>query len=469
MFLQVRAFYPPPNVATCRWSTQSRDSGRRKATHSARKGSQGGVTRAVVSPAGSATRSEAETLAGRAGHASSAVSVVLPCLNEVRAVGACVTEALDAMAAAGYSGEVVVVDNGSSDGSAAAARRAGARVVREERRGYGRALRTGIAHSRGDVVVMADCDGTYDLRNVARLVDPVARGESDVVVGSRLNGTSRHSMPLLHRYVGTPALTLLISQVTGGLRLSDSQSGFRAFRRRDALALGLRSSGMEFASEMLVNASRAGYRITEVPTRYSERIGESKLNTFPDGWRHLRLICLLAPQLLMTLIGVVLFCAGLAVTMAGFIWPSGVSIGSMRWQPVFFGGIALILGVQAFVTGLMLAELGLRDGSGRPGLAFMGASSFHRRCKLAGACAALTGLGLDAFLLIRWLDGVPFSRGMVLAGMAQSLLICGGSIASFAMLANAMARFRLGNNRAEEEVLGTMTSDTTSRSRERGV
>lgn len=396
------------------------------------------------------------------------VSVVLPCLNEVDAVGSCVTQALSALAAAGYEGEVVVVDNGSSDGSAAAAVAAGARVVREGRRGYGRALRTGIAHARGDVVVMADCDGTYDLSNLALLVAPVARGDADMVLGSRLGGISRGSMPVLHRYLGTPALTLLVSQVTGGLRLTDSQSGFRAFRRCDAVALQLRSNGMEFASEMLVKASRAGHRIAEVPTRYSERIGTSKLNTFPDGWRHLRLICLLAPQLLLTMIGAALLIAGLAVTLAGFIWPSGVTIGSVRWQPVFFGGIALILGVQALVTGLMLAELGLRDGSGRPGLAFMSAESFLRRCKLVGMAAALTGLGLDAFLLVRWIDGAAFSRALALAGLAQSLIICGGSIASFGLLAHGVARFRLTHAADEEDnvvhaeeafLLGTRASD----------
>ena len=363
------------------------------------------------------------------------------------------------MVRAGYRGEIVVVDNGSDDGSADAARAAGARVVHEARRGYGRALRAGIAHSRGDVVVMADCDGTYDLDNLALLVDPVARGEADIVVGSRLDGASRQSMPFLHRYVGTPALTLLVSQVTGGLRLSDSQSGFRAFRRRDALALRLRSTGMEFASEMLVSASRAGHRIAEVPTRYRERIGTSKLNTFPDGWRHLRLICLLAPQLLLTLSGAAVFSAGVAVTLAGFIWPSGVSIGSVRWQPVFFGGIALILGVQALVTGLMLAELGLRDGNGRPGLAFMAVESFQRRCKQVGIGAAVTGLGLDAFLLVRWLEALPFSRAIALAGLAQSLIICGGSIASFGALAHGMARFRLTNDGDEESFLLGTRSD----------
>lgn len=382
--------------------------------------------------------------------AVTAVSVVLPCLNEVDAVGSCVSQARNAMAGAGYRGEILVVDNGSNDGSADAARAAGARVVREDRRGYGRALRTGIAHARGDVVVMADCDGTYDLDKLALLVDPVARGEADIVVGARLDGATRQSMPLLHRYIGTPALTLLVSQVTGGLQLSDSQSGFRAFRRRDALALRLRSNGMEFASEMLVSASRAGHRITEVPTRYSERIGTSKLNTFADGWRHLRLLCLLAPQLLLTLIGAVAFFAGAAVTLAGFIWPSGVSIGSVRWQPVFFGGIALILGVQALVTGLMLAELGLRDGSGRPGLAFMAAVSFQRRCKLVGIGLALAGLGLDAFLLVRWLEALPFSRALAFAGLAQSLIICGGSIASFGTLARATARFRRASDGDDE-------------------
>jgi len=165
------------------------------------------------------------------------VSVVLPCLNEADSVGLCVKEALDTMSGAGIAGEVVVVDNGSTDGSADVAEEAGARVVTESRRGYGRALRSGFDAARGDVVVMADADFTYDLQKIPTLVAPVVDGRADLVLGSRLDAATRRTMPILHRFVGTPVLSFLIGRACGGRVVGDSQSGFRAFRRQAVLAL----------------------------------------------------------------------------------------------------------------------------------------------------------------------------------------------------------------------------------------
>lgn len=216
------------------------------------------------------------------------VSVVMPCLDEAASVGRCVGAALGAFEACGFRGEVIVVDNGSSDGSAAVARAAGARVVTEPRRGYGSALRAGFAAAQGEVVVMADADSTYDFRQIGRLVDPVRAGDVDMMLGSRLD-SARATMPFLHRTVGTPVLSMLISRL-GGPRVTDSQSGFRAFRRAGLGALGLQASGMELASEMLLRAAQEGWRVSEVPVGYHKRIGESKLATIPDGFRHLRLI-----------------------------------------------------------------------------------------------------------------------------------------------------------------------------------
>src|SRR5438132_7906081 len=162
------------------------------------------------------------------------VSVVLPCLNEAGSVAKCVCEAIDTMADAGISGEIVVVDNGSTDGSRELAEAAGARVITESRPGYGRAVRTGIEASRGPIVVMGDADWSYDFTKLPLLVRPVQEGQADLVMGSRLNNATRRSMPVLHRYIGTPVLSFLIRRATGGLAVADSQTGYRAFRKETA-------------------------------------------------------------------------------------------------------------------------------------------------------------------------------------------------------------------------------------------
>ena len=181
------------------------------------------------------------------------VTVVLPCLNERDAVGLCVAQAIDAMKKAGLDNEVVVVDNGSTDGSAEVAAAAGARVIHEQRRGYGRALRTGFEQARGEVVVMADADGTYDLALIPEITRPVLAGETDLVLATRLDGATSETMPFLHRYVGTPVITFLTSRAGGRKLTRDSQTGYRAFRRDQMLGLGLAGTGMELASEMLIN------------------------------------------------------------------------------------------------------------------------------------------------------------------------------------------------------------------------
>jgi glycosyltransferase involved in cell wall biosynthesis len=190
---------------------------------------------------------------------SQTVAVVLPCLNERDAVGLCVRQARDALAAGGLDGEVIVVDNRSTDGSAEVAAAAGARVITEPCRGYGRALRTGFERTDADVVVMADADGTYDLSKLPLLVRPVLDGDADMALATRLDGATRESMPLLHRYLGTPVIAFLTSRACGRKVTGDSQTGYRAFRRDRMLGLGLRSDGMELASEMLIKAARGAY------------------------------------------------------------------------------------------------------------------------------------------------------------------------------------------------------------------
>jgi len=217
------------------------------------------------------------------------VSVVLPCLDEAEGVVTTVQEALQGLRSAGLIGHVVVIDNASTDDSAAAAAAAGATVMAEPQRGYGMAIRRGLQVARGDVVVLADADSSYDLRQLGDLVDRIVQG-ADVVVGTRSwDKLETGAMPWLHRRVGVPGLNLLLAAATGR-RFRDSQSGFRAFRREPFLRLGCTATGMEYASEMLLMAHRAGLRIDEVPVRFRRRTGVSKLRPVGDGLRHCRLL-----------------------------------------------------------------------------------------------------------------------------------------------------------------------------------
>ena len=368
------------------------------------------------------------------------VTVVLPCLNEEASVGRCVHEAAVALASAGLPSEVLVVDNNSTDRSVEVALAHGARVISECRPGYGSALRAGIEAALGEIVVMADADLTYDLSKIAQLVRPVADGSADIVLGERLSEAPRSTMSFLHRRVGTPALTLLVRRATNGLRVTDSQSGYRAFRRDAILDLGMTSVGMEFASEMLIRANRAGLRVIETSTGYRERIGEAKLNTFSDGWRHLRQILLLAPHLMLVTPGALLVAFGLAFLAVGLILPSGLSVGSLRWQPSFISGIALVVGVQGIVAGFVLAEQ-RRKVSGRSPSHSPKRPSVPAICLVIGVVIGIAGLGIDVGLFVVWLHlDHSFTRGVALAAMAQSLVIDGVSLAGFGMIYPMLAR-----------------------------
>lgn len=246
------------------------------------------------------------------------MSVVIPCLNEEGTVAICVRKALDAFRRSGASGEVIVVDNGSTDASAAAAEGAGARVVHESRRGYGSALLRGFREARGRYILMADADDSYDLAELPRFLDKLREGY-DLVMGSRLKGDIRPgAMPALHRYLGNPVLTMLI-RLMHKARISDSQCGMRAFRRELPQMLMLCSPGMEMASEIVVKAGRAGLKMTEIPISLHKTVaGRSpKLRPWRDGWRHLRLILMFAPEWLFALPGIVFICLGLALLFFG--------------------------------------------------------------------------------------------------------------------------------------------------------
>ncbi len=351
------------------------------------------------------------------------VSVILPCLNEEESIAETIGEAWQGLEAGQYHGEVVVVDNGSTDRSVALAIEAGARVVCEEERGYGAALRRGIAEAQGDVGVMADADLTYDLPNLGRIVARVEDG-ADLALACRLDGLNSDSMPLLHRLLGTPVLSWILRRVTRGeVTVRDSQSGYRAFDLRRIRELRLQGTGMEFASEMLFQASLSSYRVDEIRLPYRPRVGESKLNTFQDGLRHLKLITLLAPRVALLWPAVLLLTVGLGLTFASLVQPGALHIGAASWQPVFFGPISLVLASLLGVSYLVMQIASpLRPLPATPNM--------HRRLRTrankVGLALTASGVAINGLLFTRWVTGsAPWSRSLALAGLAQALILAG--------------------------------------------
>jgi glycosyltransferase involved in cell wall biosynthesis len=277
------------------------------------------------------------------------LSVIIPCLNEAENIEQCVSAALSAMELAGIDGEVIVADNDSEDGSAELAREAGAHVVHEPRRGYGSAYIAGFREASGTFIVMADADLTYDFAEIPRFLAELEDG-ADMVVGNRMENIHPGAMPWLHRYIGNPLLSRFLNLLfhTG---IRDAHCGMRAFRRDRLELLALRTTGMEFASEMIVRAAKEKLDIREVSIEYHPRGGESKLSSFRDGWRHLRFLLLHSPNHLFIFPGALMAALGglVSLTVLGHI-----DVLRRQWDlhTLIGGSLLLIVGVQLLGLGL---------------------------------------------------------------------------------------------------------------------
>jgi len=357
------------------------------------------------------------------------VSVVMPCLNEADSVALCVAQARAALDGAGLTGEVVVADNGSTDGSPELAEQAGARVVRVAERGYGAAYLGGLGAARGKYLVMGDADGTYPFSEIPAFVAKLRAGD-DLVIGSRFAGTIMPgAMPWLHRYIGNPVLTGILS-VFFGQRVSDAHCGMRALTREANERMGLRTTGMEYASEMIAMAIRQGLRVGEIPIVYSPRAGESKLRSFRDGWRHLRFMLLLSPTPLFLAPGLAMVALGLA--MLAVLLPGPLRIGALNFDFhfMFVASALAILGVQLVVLGLAAkafarAELHVND----RWLGFLDRWFTLERGLLVGGAVLAAGIGVNGWILSDWLGagrGTLFAVRPALVGL--TLLVVGAQL-----------------------------------------
>jgi glycosyltransferase involved in cell wall biosynthesis len=276
------------------------------------------------------------------------LTVVMPCLNEAETVATCVRKAVKFIADSGIDGEVVVADNGSTDGSQKLAEDAGARVVPVSDKGYGNALMGGILAARGEYVIMGDADDTYDFTDLMPYVTALRQG-ADLVMGNRFKGgIAPGAMPPLHRYLGTPVLSF-IGRLFFPSKIGDFNCGLRGFRRDSVVELGLQATGMEFASEMIVKAALANQKIEEVPTTLGTggRTRPPHLHTWRDGWRHLRFLMLYSPRWLFFIPGMVLLIAGLGLGGAIEVGPLKIGGATLDVDTLVACGAMVDIGFQA--------------------------------------------------------------------------------------------------------------------------
>jgi glycosyltransferase involved in cell wall biosynthesis len=352
------------------------------------------------------------------------VSVVIPCLNEAQNIEQCVTAALASLRRMGVRGEVIVADNGSHDGSAELATAAGARVVHESRRGYGSAYLAGFAASRGRYIVMADADLTYDFNDIPRFVMALQEG-AEMAIGDRMDNIKPGAMPWLHRYVGNPLLTGLLNALfkTG---VNDAHCGMRAVRRDVLERLDLRTTGMEFASEMVIRASKENLRIAEFPIAYHPRGGESKLASFRDGWRHLRFLLVHSPTHLFIVPGTLL--AGLGALIVALVG-GGLEVAGRSWgiHALIGGAMLMIVGTQVVALGLCAHAYGTYFmGERDPWFDRMRARLRLEHGLLLGGVFMLGGLAMGAVIVATWIShGLGSLSDERLAVIAASLLIVG--------------------------------------------
>jgi glycosyltransferase involved in cell wall biosynthesis len=352
------------------------------------------------------------------------VSVVIPCLNEAENIESCVTAALEAIVRMGVHGEVVVADNNSEDDSARLAEAAGARVVVEPRRGYGSAYLAGFAASRGRYIVMADADLTYDFKEIPRFVAELEAG-AELVMGDRMDNIQPGAMPWLHQYIGNPILTGLLNLFfrTG---INDAHCGMRALRRDVLPRLDLRTTGMEFASEMVIRASKENLKIAEFPIEYHPRGGESKLSSFRDGWRHLRFLLVHSPNHLFIGPGALLAGLGTIIVVAV---GAGLDFFGRAWgvHALIGGALLMIVGTQVLALGLCAHAYGTYFmGEKDPWFDRMRARFRLEHGLLLGGAFVLVGVVLGGLILATWIaHGFGSLADEHLAVIAATLMIVG--------------------------------------------
>lgn len=364
------------------------------------------------------------------------VSVVIPCLNEAENIEECVSRARAVLDEYAIAGEVIVVDNGSEDGSGDLARAAGASVVEEPRRGYGQAYLSGFEVASGDYIVMIDADLTYDFDEIPRFLDELDQG-AELVMGNRLRGVQPGAMSLMSR-IGNPLLSGFLNLVYR-TPIGDAHCGMRALRRDLLSTLDLHSTGMEFASEMVIRAARRGVRIAEIPIQLHPRGGKSKLSPLRDGWRHLRLMLVYSPNVVFILPGAVMAVLGAIVIAVAF---SETSVFGRAWylHTQLVGSALLIVGVQLVGLGLCGRAYGVYTlGDRDPWLERQQRRFRLEHGLLLGGLIATAGIAIGAVVFVRWVEQGYGTLGEErLAVLSVTLMVTGTQVFFTSFLLSVM-------------------------------
>jgi glycosyltransferase involved in cell wall biosynthesis len=373
------------------------------------------------------------------------LSIVIPCLNEAPTIGSCIRKAQASFGRLGVSGEVVVADNGSVDGSQAIAESLGARSVTVGERGYGSALAAGIAAARGRWVIMGDGDGSYDFSALELFLESLRNGY-DLVNGNRFKGgIHADAMPWLHRRLGNPLLSF-VGRTLYGTPCGDIYCGMRGFDREKIIALDIRSSGMEYAIEMIVKATMQGLRVTEVPTTLSPDAEEREphLRTWRDGWRSIHLLMLYSPKWLFLYPGIVL----LAIGIAGMLWllPKERALGGVTFDvsTLLYFSLAAVVGLQAAYFFLSARWFGIKEGllPDDPWIRRLVSRRVLEFGLLAGLVLVAAGLALSLYALGTWNEAgfgqlnYPDTLRIVIPG--ATLIACGMQTALSALFLSVL-------------------------------
>lgn len=363
------------------------------------------------------------------------LTILMPCLNEAETVATCVRKARSFLDRMGVAGEVLVADNGSTDSSPELAREAGARVVQIAAQGYGSALIGGLAAAYGRFVIMADADDSYDFSQLDGFLESLRAGNS-LVIGHRFRGGIRPgAMPWLHRYLGNPVLSFL-GRLFFSCRIGDFHCGLRGIERAAALRLGLCAPGMEFASEMIVKAALARWRIAEVPTILS-RAGRSRpphLRSWRDGWRHLRFLLMMSPRWLLFYPGLFLITSGLAAELAILRGPVVIHGVGFDIQTMLYAAGATILGLQLVLFSMIARTVGVlkRLLPMTPRLRWFLRAFTVERGVILGISLGLAGVGLAAYSVAAWvrarLGAMDPVTAMRIVITSVTMMLAGGEI-----------------------------------------
>ncbi len=363
------------------------------------------------------------------------VSVILPALDEERTIGECITRIQAVFKDNAINGEIIVVDS-STDRTAEIAESLGAKVFRAEQNGYGNAYLTGFRHTRGRFIIMGDADNTYDFFDIPRLLSPL-ENSADFVIGSRFRGKiHKNSMTLLHQYLGNPLLTWMIN-IIFRTHFSDAHSGFRAITREAFDRLHVKTGGMEFASEMLVMASKVQLNIVEVPIDYYPRLTPSKLHSFADGWRHIRFVLLMKPLPFVAIPGLMFSLTGLLLTAFFYIRGNPES----HLHTVILGAILVIGGIQVILTGFLMKTYSVIHGyENKAGIIEMVMKySNLEKFLILGFFLLLAGIFVGLNILIHWISmSFGFLSEISTAIISLILIVTGVQIFLFAIFQSMM-------------------------------